>query len=164
MKKQVDYREGEYDERQEMLIGKVYKHSFVIALLCIYLDTAIVNQNFVFESRAMEGAMVMLLPVTWFTVELLARNLFSRSGRVPLWSIIIMGLIFFSQIPFFLGDKKPLFSDNNSCLTTKGQRCVLLLCILVITAGLIIRKGINWRVRIAEEKEDQREKNQGLQN
>ena len=164
MKKQVTYREGEYDERQEMLMGKVYKHSFEIALLCIYLDAAIVNQNFVFESRQLENGMVMILPLTWFAVELLARNLFSRSGKVPLWTIIAFGLMFIVQLPFFLANKKPLFSDNNGCLTTKGQHCVILLCILVITAVLIIRKCINWRARIVEEKEECKEINKSLRN
>lgn len=154
MKKQVTYREGEYDERQEMLMGKVYKHSFAIALLCIYLDAAIVNQNFLFESRQLENGMVMILPVTWFVVELLARNLFSRSGGVPLWTIIAFALMFIVQLPFFLGNTKPLFSENNTCLTIKGEHCVILLCILVITAALIIRKFINWRIRIVEEKEE----------
>ncbi|WP_195267084.1 hypothetical protein [Eubacterium sp. 1001713B170207_170306_E7] len=153
MKKQVDYREDEYDERQEMLMGKVYKHSFAIALLCIYLDAAIVNQSFVFESRQLENGMVMILPVTWFVVELLARNLFSRSGRVPFWIIIAFALMFIVQLPFFLGNTKSLFSENNSCLTTKGEHCVILLCILVITAALIIRKCINWRARVAGENE-----------
>ncbi|CAK7037938.1 MAG: hypothetical protein EUB_02637 [Eubacterium sp.] len=155
MKKQVDYREGEYDERQEMLLGKVYKHSFAITLLCIYLDAAIVNQNFIFESRQLENGMIMIVPVTWFIVELLARNLFSRSGRVPLWTIIVFVLMFIVQLPFFLGNSKNLFSDNNSCLTTKGQQCVILLCVLVISVALIIRKCINWRTRVAEEKEEQ---------
>lgn len=133
-------KQGEFDERQELVRGKAYQHAFfAVMLFSAMYGLAVVILERPLMVDGLSALIAIFVGVVVFAVESIARDAFFTAKNRPKSYIILYIAVIFSQIVNIIGNLKEGHLVENGVLTMRVLPIVCAAVFAVVLAAILVK-------------------------